>query len=120
MQEEAKLLVAIPAKFITPTSVPDHCCDSLLLRWRWCWCCWCATHAAAAAAAAALLLLLLVLVLLLLVVTMQEEAKLLVATPAKFKSWFNVDVHESTEVTQIDRDVRCWCPWTFDDVDNVD
>lgn len=37
---------------------------------------------------------------------LQEEAKLLVATPAKFKKWFNVDVHESTEVTNIDRQVR--------------
>lgn len=40
---------------------------------------------------------------------LQEEAKLLVATPAKFKKWFNVDVHESTEVNSIDRQVRRQC-----------
>jgi hypothetical protein len=37
---------------------------------------------------------------------MQEESKLLVATPAKFKKWFNVDVLENTEVTSINRQVR--------------
>jgi hypothetical protein len=36
---------------------------------------------------------------------LQEESKLLVATPAKFKKWFNVDVLENTEVTSIDRQV---------------
>jgi hypothetical protein len=36
---------------------------------------------------------------------LQEESKLLVATPAKFKKWFNVDVLENTEVTSIDRKV---------------
>ena len=34
----------------------------------------------------------------------QEEASLLVAGPAKFKNWFNIDVKESTEVVSID-----WC-----------
>jgi hypothetical protein len=35
----------------------------------------------------------------------QEDGKLLVASAAKFKSWFNVEVHESTEVVSIDRKV---------------
>lgn len=37
---------------------------------------------------------------------LQEESKLLVANAAKFKKWFNVDVLENTEVTNIDRQVR--------------
>lgn len=37
---------------------------------------------------------------------LQEESKLLVATPAKFKKWFNVDVQDNTEVISIDRKVR--------------
>ncbi|KAI8475971.1 MAG: hypothetical protein J3K34DRAFT_402530 [Monoraphidium minutum] len=35
-----------------------------------------------------------------------DESKLLVANAAKFKSWFNVDVRESTEVIAIDRQAR--------------
>ncbi|KIZ05075.1 FAD-dependent pyridine nucleotide-disulfide oxidoreductase [Monoraphidium neglectum] len=35
-----------------------------------------------------------------------DESKLLVANAAKFKSWFNVDVRERTEVVAIDRQAR--------------
>ncbi|WIA16691.1 hypothetical protein OEZ85_013349 [Tetradesmus obliquus] len=36
----------------------------------------------------------------------EEESKLLVATPAKFKKWFNVDVQDNTEVISIDRKAK--------------
>ncbi|KAG1659070.1 hypothetical protein FOA52_012071 [Chlamydomonas sp. UWO 241] len=35
-----------------------------------------------------------------------DEAKLLVATPKKFKEWFNIDVQQMTEVTAIHRDSK--------------
>mmetsp|Transcript_20799 Transcript_20799/g.52880 ORF Transcript_20799/g.52880 Transcript_20799/m.52880 type:complete len:603 (-) Transcript_20799:157-1965(-) len=35
-----------------------------------------------------------------------EEAKLLVATPAKFNNWFNIKVRESTEVISINREAK--------------
>lgn len=42
---------------------------------------------------------------------LQGDDKLLVATPAKFKKWFNVDVLENTEVTSIDTQVgQAGCP----------
>jgi hypothetical protein len=38
----------------------------------------------------------------------QDEAALLVANAAKFKSWFNVDVKENTEVSRLGMHV-CMC-----------